>query len=42
LHFSEKEIADLTILIGMINLWNRIAIGFRYAHPVEAGAGKAA
>jgi AhpD family alkylhydroperoxidase len=35
-HFSEKEIADLTILAGMINLWNRIAIGFRYAVPVEA------
>ena len=41
-HFSEKEIADLTILIGMINLWNRVAIGFRSVHPVEAGAGRAA
>jgi AhpD family alkylhydroperoxidase len=41
-HFSEKEIADLTILIGMINLGNRVAIGFRSVHPVEAGAGKAA
>jgi AhpD family alkylhydroperoxidase len=29
-HFSEKEIIDLTILIGMINLWNRVAIGMRY------------
>jgi AhpD family alkylhydroperoxidase len=35
-HFSEKEIVDLTMLIGMINLWNRIAIGFRYQPPVEA------
>jgi AhpD family alkylhydroperoxidase len=35
-HFSDKEIVDLTILVGMINLWNRIAIGFRYQHPVEA------
>ena len=26
---------DLTILIGLINLWNRLAIGFRYQHPVE-------
>ena len=34
-HFSEKEIADLTILIGMINLWNRIAIGMRYVHDVD-------
>ena len=41
-HFSEKEIADLTILIGMINLWNRVAIGFRSVHPVEAGSGRAA
>jgi AhpD family alkylhydroperoxidase len=28
-HFSEKEIADLTMLIGMINLWNRLAISLR-------------
>jgi AhpD family alkylhydroperoxidase len=34
-HFVEKEIADLTILIGMINLWNRLAIGFRSQHSVE-------
>jgi AhpD family alkylhydroperoxidase len=25
--FSRKEIADLTLLIGQINLWNRVAIG---------------
>jgi AhpD family alkylhydroperoxidase len=25
--FSEVEIANLTVLIGMINLWNRVAIG---------------
>jgi len=28
-HFSEKEIADLTIIVGMINLWNRVAISAR-------------
>lgn len=33
-HFSEKEIVDLTVLIGMINLWNRIGVGFRLALPV--------
>jgi AhpD family alkylhydroperoxidase len=33
-HFSAKEIADITILVGMINLWNRIAIGMHYEHPV--------
>ena len=26
LHFSEKEIAALTALIGMINLWNRLQV----------------
>ena len=33
--FTDKEIADLTILIGMINLWNRLAIGMRYVHAVS-------
>jgi AhpD family alkylhydroperoxidase len=32
-HFDEKEIVDLTTLIGMINLWNRLAISLRYEHP---------
>ncbi len=27
--FSEKELADLTIVIGLMNLYNRIAISFR-------------
>lgn len=36
--FTEKEIVDLTTLIGMINLWNRIAIGFRNQHPVPGEA----
>ena len=34
-YFEGKELADLTVLIGMINLWNRLAIGFRYQHPVQ-------
>ena len=29
-HFTERQIVDLTVLIGMINLWNRLAIGMRY------------
>lgn len=33
-HFSEKEIVDLTVLIGLINLWNRIGVGFRLQHAV--------
>jgi AhpD family alkylhydroperoxidase len=34
-HFSETEIAHLTLLIGAINLWNRVQIGLRAVHPVE-------
>ena len=29
-HFSEQEIVDLSFIISMMNLWNRIAIGFRH------------
>jgi alkylhydroperoxidase family enzyme len=28
-HFSEKEIVDLILIVGMINLWNRLAISVR-------------
>ena len=34
-HFSEEELVKLTVLIGMINMWNRLAIPFRSVHPVE-------
>jgi len=34
-HFNETEIAHLTLLIGAINLWNRVQIGLRSVHPVE-------
>jgi AhpD family alkylhydroperoxidase len=27
--FSEKEISDLTIAIGSINIWNRLGVAFR-------------
>jgi AhpD family alkylhydroperoxidase len=37
-HFDDKELIDLTILIGMINLWNRLAISLRYEHPVSTAA----
>ena len=33
-HFTEQEIVNLTMLIGMINLWNRFAISLRAVHPV--------
>jgi AhpD family alkylhydroperoxidase len=35
-HFSPKEIVEVSILIGLINLWNRLAIGMRAQHPVAA------
>lgn len=28
-HFDEKELASLTLAIGVINLWNRLAITFK-------------
>jgi len=31
-HFTDREMADLSTLIGLINAWNRLAIGFRYQH----------
>jgi len=34
-HFSEKELADLSIAIAMINAWNRLAIGSRTIHPAD-------
>ena len=36
--FTDEELVNLTTLIGLINLWNRIAIGFRTPHPVDAAA----
>ena len=35
-HFSEAEIVHLTLLVGMINLWNRLSVGLRNQHPVRA------
>ena len=34
-NFSEKELADLSIAISMINAWNRLAIGSRAVHPAD-------
>lgn len=34
-HFSDVEIVQLTVLIGMINVWNRLAVGFRSQHPID-------
>ncbi len=41
-HFSEAEAVNLTILIGTINAWNRLAISFRAVPPAKARAATAA
>jgi AhpD family alkylhydroperoxidase len=33
--FSEEEQVQLTMMVNVINGWNRIAVGFRFVHPVE-------
>lgn len=33
--FTEAEQVQLTLAIGAINLWNRLQVGFRAAHPVD-------
>ena len=34
-HFTDREIVDLSILIGLINLWNRLAIGMLYSPDAD-------
>ena len=34
-HFSPEELVKLTLLIGVINTWNRISVGFRAVHPKD-------
>jgi alkylhydroperoxidase family enzyme len=33
-HFTPAELVDLTLLIGAMNVWNRIAVAFR-KQPVQ-------
>ena len=40
-HFSDVEIVQLTVLIGVINIWNRLAVGFRSQHPIDRQAAAA-
>ena len=35
--FNEADQVNLTLLIGAINVWNRLQVGFRAGHPVSAG-----
>jgi len=34
-HFNDEEITKITVAIGVINLWNRLAVGARAMHPVD-------
>lgn len=36
-HFSEQQIVDVTLIISLMNAWNRLAVGFRYL-PDARGA----
>jgi AhpD family alkylhydroperoxidase len=38
--FNDEELVNLTLAIGAINAWNRIAIGFRQVHPAEKRAAR--
>lgn len=34
--FSDAEVTNLSVAIGTINIWNRLAVGFRMPHAVDA------
>lgn len=38
LEFSEDEVAKLTVVIAMINLWNRLAVSFRSVPGSKPGS----
>jgi len=40
-HFTDAEIMNITVAIGTINTWNRLAVGFRSQHPVDQPAAAA-
>jgi AhpD family alkylhydroperoxidase len=37
-HFTPDEQVKLTVIIGAINTWNRINVGFQVPHPVSRAA----
>jgi AhpD family alkylhydroperoxidase len=41
-HFSEEEQIKITLLIGAINAFNRVNVGFHVRHPAAVGRKKAA
>jgi AhpD family alkylhydroperoxidase len=41
-HFSDEEMMKITVALGAINTWNRLAVGFRNQHPVDKPVNRAA
>lgn len=41
-HFSAEDLVKLTVLVGVINVWNRICVAFHAIHPMPATASAAA
>lgn len=39
--FTPAEQVNLTLAVGAINVWNRLQVGLRAAHPVESARGAA-
>lgn len=39
--FTPEEIVKMTVAIGLINVWNRLAVGFRSQHPIDRSANAA-
>jgi AhpD family alkylhydroperoxidase len=37
-YFNEEEMTKLTVAIGVINIWNRLCVGFRSQHPIDQPA----
>lgn len=37
-HFSEEEVAFLSVSIATINAWNRLGVAFRFAPPIQTAA----
>jgi AhpD family alkylhydroperoxidase len=37
-YFGDEELVKLTLLVAVINVWNRIAISFRSVHQIDAKA----
>ena len=34
-YFTDEDITKLSVAIGTINLWNRLAVGFGQTHAVD-------